>query len=140
MPSSALPQGVQLTTSGEDVCIYADPMLGKVFYNLLDNSIRHGGQVTVIQVHTRRSGDDLVITWEDNGVGIAPEVKEKIFQRGWGNNTGLGMFLIREILALTGISIRETGEPGSGARFEITVPDGGFRTRTGGDENTENQP
>jgi hypothetical protein len=32
--------------------------------------------------------------------------------------------LIREILALTGIEIRETGEPGSGARFEIVVPEG----------------
>jgi signal transduction histidine kinase len=53
--------------------------------------------------------------------------------RGFGKNTGLGLFLSREILAITGIMIAEMGEPGKGARFEITEPKGMFRfTSTGG--------
>ena len=54
-------------------------------------------------------------------------MKERIFENGVGSNTGLGLFLVREILDITGISISETGTEGNGARFEITVPDGGYR-------------
>jgi signal transduction histidine kinase len=60
-------------------------------------------------------------------------VKEKIFERGFGKNTGLGLFLAREILVITGITITENGTPGKGARFEITVPKGMWR-RKGADE------
>jgi signal transduction histidine kinase len=102
--------------------VFADPMLEKVFSNLLDNSIRHGQRVTEIRVSSKRSGEDLVVMWEDNGVGVAYQDKERIFSRGFGKNTGLGLFLVREILSLTCITIKETGTPASGARFEITVP------------------
>jgi PAS domain S-box-containing protein len=107
--------------------VIADPMLEKVFFNLLDNAIRHGERVTEIRVSSHPSGEDLVVVWEDNGIGIAADEKERIFERGFGKNTGLGMFLVREILSLTGITITETGEPGVGARFEITVPHGSWR-------------
>jgi len=102
--------------------IFSDPMLERVFYNLFENAIRHGGHVTHIAVSCERAPDGLVIIVEDDGVGIAPEEKEKIFEKGFGKNTGFGLFLAREILALTGITIRETGYQGVGARFEITVP------------------
>jgi len=41
--------------------------------------------------------------------------------------SGLGLFLVREILGIMEITIRETGEPGKGARFEITAPKGMWR-------------
>lgn len=56
------------------------------------------------------------------GNGVASGEKEKIFDRGFGKNTGLGLALSRENLATTGITIIENGEPGKGARFEIRVP------------------
>jgi signal transduction histidine kinase len=46
---------------------------------------------------------------------------------GFGKNNGLGLALSREILSITGITIKETGEPGKGARFEMTVPKGMYR-------------
>ena len=110
-----------------DLAIYADLLLDKVFYNLFENSLRHGVNVTTCRVTYRREGDDLVILYEDNGVGIPAGVKEKIFRREYYRNTGYGMFLAKEILDTTGISIVETGEPGKGARFEIRVPEGAFR-------------
>jgi len=135
MPRPHVPPSVTMKTEVQDIEILADPMLEKVFFNLIDNSIRHGEHVTEIHVTTRTSGDDLVIVWEDNGAGIDQDDKEHIFRRGFGKNTGLGMFLAREILSLTNILIRETGEPGKGARFEITVPKGAYRSRvTGLDE------
>ncbi|MDD4484994.1 MAG: ATP-binding protein, partial [Methanoregula sp.] len=107
--------------------LLADPMVETVFANLLDNSVRHGEHVTKVRVFSRREGTTLVVVWEDDGIGIAASDKEKIFGRGYGKNTGLGLFLVREVLGLTGIAVRETGEPGKGARFEIIVPEGAYR-------------
>jgi len=86
--------------------------------------------VTEIRVSARIIDDDLMVTWEDNGIGVADQYKEQIFDRGFGENTGIGMFLAREILSLTGISIHETGKQGTGARFEIRVPEGGWKSKT----------
>ncbi|HIH01197.1 TPA: PAS domain S-box protein [Thermoplasmata archaeon] len=107
--------------------LWADPMLEKVFVNLLDNAVRHGESVSTISFSYEAVGDSLRLVVKDDGVGISPDEKDKVFQRGYGKNTGLGLFLIREILGITGYSIRETGTPGEGARFEIDVPQGLFR-------------
>jgi len=112
--------------------IYADPMLEKVFYNLFENSVRYAGPAPEVRVGCRRRGESLLIVVEDNGPGIPAHEKERIFIRGFGRNTGLGLFLVREILLTTGIGIRETGDPGRGALFEILVPQGGWRVRDAG--------
>jgi PAS domain S-box-containing protein len=125
--SAFLMINVTIEFDGADIEVLADPMFEKIFTNLLDNSIRHGQRVTCIRVSSHQSGKDRVVVWEDNGTGVADDEKERIFGQGFGKNTGLGLFLIREILSLTGITITETGEPGKGARFEITVPDRQYR-------------
>ena len=107
--------------------ILADPMLVRVFYNLIDNSLRHGEKVTEIRFRCAQKKEGMVIVYEDNGVGIGEKIRPVLFERGKGKNTGYGMFLIREILAITGFTITETGEPPVGARFEIAVPGGLFR-------------
>lgn len=127
IPRSQVPATIRLNTDVQNIAVLADPMLELVFFNLLDNAIRHGQRVSEIRVSSRRSGEDLVVVWEDNGVGIPENDKERIFVRGFGKNTGLGMFLVREILSLTGITITETGEPKKGARFEIVVPEGAYQ-------------
>ncbi|MFA4826151.1 MAG: response regulator [Methanoregula sp.] len=76
---------------------------------------------------SRWSGHDLIISCEDDGVGIAQECRPRLFERGFGKHTGLGLYLSREILAITRMTITENGEPGCGARFEISVPEGGWR-------------
>jgi signal transduction histidine kinase len=73
----------------------------------------------------------IVLFWEDNGTGIPASEKEQIFERGYGTDTGSGLFLVREILGITRIAIKETSEPGKGARFEIIVPNFSFRSRGG---------
>lgn len=102
--------------------LYADPLVNKVFYNLMDNAIRHGGDISGIEVNLEKGDDFYSIIWEDNGVGIPEDMKERIFAQGVGKNTGLGLFLVREILAITNISIIEDGVPGEGARFRIDIP------------------
>jgi signal transduction histidine kinase len=118
---------VLLDTAVGPLQIYADPMFRKVFYSLIENALRHGEKVTKIGFSFRKAGDDLIIVCQDNGVGIAAEDKPKLFQKDFGKHTGLGLFLSREILSITKIAIAENGEPGNGARFEMTVPKGMYR-------------
>jgi signal transduction histidine kinase len=107
--------------------VFADPLVVKVCYNLMDNAVRYGGKITTIRFSVQESGDEHLIVCEDDGDGIVVAEKEKIFERGFGKNTGLGLALSLEILSITGITITETGEPGKGARFEIAVPNGAWR-------------
>ena len=107
--------------------VFADPLVVKVCYNLMDNAARYGEKITTIRFFAENVEGNQIIVCEDDGNGVPTEDKEKIFERGFGKNTGLGLFLSREILDITGITIKETGEPGKGARFEITVPKGMWR-------------
>jgi PAS domain S-box-containing protein len=111
--------------------LYADPLLSKVFYNLFDNARHHGGHVSRISISHHPAGTGIIVSVADNGIGISHEDKQHLFERGFGKNTGLGLFLSREVLSITGISISETGTPGTGARFEIAVPEGAFRFKEG---------
>ncbi|MDO9325871.1 MAG: PAS domain S-box protein [Methanoregula sp.] len=120
---NAIPQGTE---------VFADPLIARVFYNLLDNAVRHGGKITTILFSVQESGAGRIIICEDDGEGVSAADKEMIFERGFGKNTGLGLALSREILDITGIIISETGEPGKGARFEMMVPKGMWRM-TGND-------
>ena len=113
--------------------IFADPLVVKVFYNLMDNAVRYGGKITTIRFFSLESGDDYLIVCEDDGDGIVAAERVKIFDQGFGKNTGMGLFLSREILSITGITIKETGEPGKGARFEIAVSKGVWRYQSPGD-------
>ncbi|WP_214021530.1 response regulator [Methanoculleus sp.] len=125
-------RGLTLVTEADGFEVYADPMMEKAFYNLFENAVRYAGPAPTVRVRCRRQGGSLVVVVEDNGSGIPAGEKEKIFARGFGRNTGLGLFLVREILSTTGLVIRETGKPGKGARFEILVPEGGWRVRDAG--------
>jgi signal transduction histidine kinase len=108
--------------------VFADPMLEKVIYNLIDNALRYGGPtLSRISGYYRTEGEEFIWFIEDDGAGVAPEMKEQIMQRGVGCNTGFGLFLSAEILSITGMTIKETGDKGKGARFEIRVPKGMFR-------------
>jgi len=118
---------ITITIDIGELEIYADPLIEKVFFNLIDNSLRHGEHVTHIRISCKMNGKDLLIRYADDGVGIPDDEKEKIFTRGFGKNTGYGLFLIREILSITGFSIKEEGIWSKGALFVISIPPNSFR-------------
>jgi signal transduction histidine kinase len=101
--------------------IYADPLIRKVFHNLGFNAVRHG-QAREVRFTYERSGEDLLIVCQDNGSGVDPDKRREMFDDRYGH----GLYLVKEVLAMTGMTIRET-EPGQGARFEILVPWGRYR-------------
>jgi signal transduction histidine kinase len=107
--------------------IYADPLLEKVFFNLVTNALQYAEGMTRIRFSYHTSRKAAVLVCEDDGCGVPAEHKAAIFRREYFKHTGLGLFLSREILGITGLSIQETGDPGKGARFEITIPQDFYR-------------
>lgn len=107
--------------------VYADPLLETVFFTMMQNVLLHGEHASEVTIRYREKPEGLILFIEDNGVGIPTEEKHMIFDRGHGKGTGLGLFLVREVLSITGMTIQETGVAGRGAWFEILVPKEGYR-------------
>jgi PAS domain S-box-containing protein len=118
---------IRFESDADGVEIFADPLLERVFYNIVANAVEHGSRVSVVRLSSLEVPDGLLIRLDDDGIGIPSYDKESIFQRGYGKNTGLGLFLSREILSITNITIKESGEFQHGARFEMFVPKGVYR-------------
>jgi PAS domain S-box-containing protein len=120
---------IQHSIETEDLEIFADPLLEDVCQHLFENSFLHGEHVTRVRVWHAATPREVTIFFEDNGTGIPLEKKEQVFVRGGTANRASmrSLIFVREILDITGITITETGEPGKGARFEITVPEGAWR-------------
>jgi PAS domain S-box-containing protein len=105
--------------------LLADSLLTQLFYNLIDNSLKHGEKVTKIRVHYEKADqDELIVVFEDDGVGISAENKPKLFREGFSTSgtSGYGLFLMRKMMGVYGWSIQENGEPGKGAKFTMTIP------------------
>jgi len=114
---------VRLQIELDHLDILADALLAKVFYNLADNALKHAKNVKNIRFFHRESQDGLILICKDDGFGVKREDKKSIFE----GKRGHGLYLVSEILRTNGMSIKETGELGEGARFEIHVPEGKYR-------------
>jgi len=113
---------IEVVNECTDLSVLADSLLGTLFYNLIDNTIRHGEKVNRIRIHHKTSKDGLKLIYDDDGVGIPEDEKELIFKEGYGKNTGLGLYMIKKMCNVYGWTIQETGKPGKGAQFTITIP------------------
>ena len=99
---AALPmKNVRVEVDCPEYEVLADALFEKVFYNLIDNALGHGGKkLTTIRFLSHESDRGLIIVCENDGVGISRKVKEHLFERGVGKRTGLGLNLVREILGI----------------------------------------
>jgi PAS domain S-box-containing protein len=104
--------------------VVADSLLNQLFYNFIDNSLKHGEKVTQIHLHYTREGDELKLFYEENGVGVPLANKAKLFDAGFttGKGSGLGLYLTKKIIDVYGWTITETGEVGKGVCFVISIP------------------
>jgi len=107
--------------------IFADPLFQDVLIHIAGNAINHGISIQnlIVSWHETREGLDLIL--EDDGIGIPAAKKESIFEYDEKGSEGIGLFICREILGVTGMTITENGTEGNGARFVIHVPPEGFR-------------
>jgi PAS domain S-box-containing protein len=119
---------ITLSQPEDAIDVFADPSLEKVFFHVFSYSYKYGEKVTRIEVSYQYTTTGLILTIVDNGIGILPEDKARLFARSGGNEKTLGLFLAQKILEITGLTIRECGEYQKGSRFEIIIPANGFRT------------
>lgn len=110
-----------------DLEVFADPLLEKVFTGLLDHSLSSRAKVSNIALTSKANEQGMTILFEDDGPGLVHLDKERIFMKGAPLNPSRGLFLSKAVLEVTGMTICENGDPGLGTRFEIAVPHGQFR-------------
>ena len=122
--STLLPdlKGIEVVNESKDFSVLADSLLTQLFFNLLDNTLRHGEKVNRIRIHHKPSKDGFKLIYEDDGIGIPKAEKEVIFREGYGKGTGLGLHMIKLMCKVYGWTIQETGKQGKGAQSTITIP------------------
>jgi PAS domain S-box-containing protein len=119
-------KGVRIVNDCDGLTLLADSLLRQLFYNLIDNSLKYGQKATQIRIHYEKTHDnELRLAYEDDGIGISKDAKPKLFNEGFttGKGSGHGLYLIRKMMDVYGWTIDETGEPGKGARFTISIPE-----------------
>jgi len=114
--------GTKLINECHGLTVLADSLLRQLFYNLIHNSLRYGEKLSQIRIYYEVEDDQLKLIYEDDGVGIAEDEKEKIFKEGYGKGTGYGLYLIRKTCEAYGWTIHETGVPGKCVQFVMTIP------------------
>ncbi|NYT21569.1 MAG: PAS domain-containing protein [Methanomicrobiales archaeon] len=125
--------GVFLRFWAERLEVYADPLFRDVLTHVVENALRHGKTLENLVVTYQHKDGGLDIVIEDDGVGIPAAMKDAIFEYDSGGHSGLGLFICREILGVTGMTMSENGSEGTGARFVIHVPEGYYRIEGTGD-------
>jgi len=115
---------IKVVNDCQGLYVTADSLLKQLFYNFLDNSLKYGEKVTQIRLSYTKEKDRVKLFYEDDGVGVPEANKLKLFHEGFstGKSTGLGLFLIKKMVEVYGWTIAEEGEPGTGAKFTITIP------------------
>jgi signal transduction histidine kinase len=104
--------------------------LTQVFANLLDNAARYTAEGGEIRLAARRDGNAAAVSVRDNGIGIAPELRARIFdlftrgQRGCGpGGLGVGLTMVKSLVELHRGSIEvQSGGPGKGSEFIVRLP------------------
>jgi PAS domain S-box-containing protein len=118
-------ENVKIINDCRGLTVFADSLLNKVLFNLIDNSLKHGKHTSQIRIYIQKqNAETLRLVYEDDGVGIPCAEKPKLFKEGYSTNgsIGYGLYLIKKIMDVYGWAIQETGEPDQGAKFTITIP------------------
>ncbi|HVP15960.1 MAG TPA: PAS domain S-box protein [candidate division Zixibacteria bacterium] len=118
-------KGVTVTNDCVGLSVLADSLLRQLFYDLIDNSLKYGEKITQIRIRYEKTPDNqLKLIYEDDGMGISEDARQKLFTEGFttGKGSGYGLYLIKKMVEVYGWTIQETGEPSKGARFIMTIP------------------
>lgn len=115
-------KGAQLINECRGLTVLADSLLRQLFYNLMDNTLKYGGEVKTIRVHFKEEKDSLKLIYADDGVGVDNDMRSRLFEKGFGKGTGYGLYLIKRICEAYRWTIKETGKKGQGAQFTMTIP------------------
>jgi K+-sensing histidine kinase KdpD len=108
-----------------------DVRIGEVLTNLVENAVKFSDENTRITIDAHHSGNEVIISVSDEGIGIPPELHEKVFERFFQGNghktgrrkgTGLGLSICRGIVETHGGKIWVASQNGKGAKFSFSLP------------------
>ncbi len=130
LQQAAEKKGVTMELRGSTALVRGVPQIvEEILYNLWDNAIaynRSGGSVTVTVTDTPQGAQ---VTVADTGIGIAPEARERVFERFYrvdkshsSGGTGLGLSIVKHGAAYLGASVSLESEVGKGSTFTVTFP------------------
>ncbi|MFW6064919.1 MAG: sensor histidine kinase, partial [Candidatus Natronoplasma sp.] len=126
-------EGIDIEVQTSGCKVKGGTLLQEMISNLVENSIKHS-DCDKIRIKSECEGDECIVTVEDDGKGISDEVKEKIFDRGFtkGENagSGLGMYLVKEIVGSYGGRVEVKDSELGGARFDVRLK----KSLEGGDD------
>lgn len=121
-----------LELAADNDTVLADPLhLGNVFFNLLDNAIKYTREIPTVTIRTEGRSNDVIISVTDNGIGIAKENHQQVFDRFFrvptGNRHdvkgfGLGLHYVRQMVLKHEGQITLQSEVNRGSTFTITLP------------------
>ncbi|MDO8841785.1 response regulator [Methanocalculus sp.] len=113
--------GISIVYEGTESIVLADDLVGEILWNLLDNSVRHGGSGVSIRIVVWEEGDSVTVSVEDTGPGIPLGKRSTVVSGGEGHGLGI----IRELVTRYGgdfsISDRVSGKPGEGANIRFSL-------------------
>jgi signal transduction histidine kinase len=105
----------------------------QVVTNLVENAVRHGSGTIRLTLRPIAPGLQLVV--EDEGEGIAPELRRRVFTKFWtsgrSGGSGLGLYLVNGLVEAQGGSITIGDADDGGARLTVTLPASEFEPRSG---------
>jgi two-component system phosphate regulon sensor histidine kinase PhoR len=123
---------ITLELTASESKIDADKIhLTNIIYNLLDNALKYTPEKPFIKVRTEDKNNGILISIQDNGIGISKENQKKIFDTLYRVNTGnihnvkgfgLGLSYVKAIIEKHGGTIEVESEPGKGSTFKLFVP------------------
>jgi signal transduction histidine kinase len=103
--------------------------LHRLVLNLMENALRHTDPGTAVEATVERDDGQIVLAVEDDGPGIPPELREKVFERFYrgssdhGGSSGLGLAIVRAVTeSHRGDVTLEDPLDGRGARFVVRLP------------------
>jgi PAS domain S-box-containing protein len=121
-------RNIQLNNFPEGLNILGDNLFYRIYSVLFENALRHSENPDVsITIGFREDDNYAVMSISDDGCGVPDEKKNLIFEKGFGEGTGLGLFLVKELLLMHNMQVRECGVYGNGCNFEILMPKGRYK-------------
>ena len=118
-------RGITLGTDIADgvTARFNTPLMASLVQNLLQNAYRYGRENGSILLTLRSRDGKAVLSVKDDGIGIAPEHLDSIWQRFWQENVGngLGLSLVKEIAELHGGTVSVDSVPGRGSTFTVVI-------------------
>jgi signal transduction histidine kinase len=119
----------ELTEDGDGPWVHADPAaIEQVLANLLDNAVKYSGDGSLITVRVGAERTRAALEVSDEGIGIAPGDRERIFDRFYrapgasSQGFGLGLTIARELLHAHGGVVEVDSQPGRGSTFRVLLP------------------